>query len=560
MSNFDNLKKELLASGILVIGETKDFVGNMKKYDFQCKEGHLWSGRLDNVKRGLTRESKGCPECAKIIKNNSSSEQATLKLIPGHKIISTDNKAGINDDGIGRKEKMFKIQCEHGHFYEKRNSEIKEGCPECSKKTFVGQERTRLIFEANFRTAFPTVRPDWLKNPETGKNLEIDGYSEELKIGFEYQGNQHYDNNTQFAGELDKQLKRDELKAQLAKENGVHLIFIKQSRSYDTNRFFNYVVSQIKAEGLPITLEAKDVDFNVINDSNTLVKKYEDFKAFVDKTSFKLVSTQLSTMYDVVDFECEHGHSFQMKCAVFKNIANKVKYRDEACPHCHKENSTQKVREVITIDTCHEIAKNLGYKCHSTTYTNVNEPLSWSCKHGHPFTKTYRQMIRNQTGKFCPECASLGLEDTHSIYDSKVNINQSKVTQSSEGEVLNFEWLKNFAKKGGIEVLSDSYLGMDLKHNFKCKNNHLFTSTISNLRDKEKRRTVFCVECGDRAIVNIDVCKKFGLDNNLECLSSEYKNVNEKLNWKCVHNGHIFEKSFRQMQRNKTGKYCPECK
>ena len=58
-----------------------------------------------------------------------------------------------------------------------------------------------------------------------------------------------------------------------------------------------------------------------------------------------LSNSPLSTMVDTVEFECEKGHHFHMKCAVFKNIANKVKYRDEACPHCHKENSTQKVRE-----------------------------------------------------------------------------------------------------------------------------------------------------------------------------------------------------------------------
>lgn len=35
-------------------------------------------------------------------------------------------------------------------------------------------------------------RPDFLKNPKTGKNLEIDIYCEEKKFGFEYQGAHHF--------------------------------------------------------------------------------------------------------------------------------------------------------------------------------------------------------------------------------------------------------------------------------------------------------------------------------------------------------------------------------
>lgn len=557
MSNFDNLKKELLVGGILVIGETKDFTGNMKKYDFQCKEGHCWSGRLDNVKRGLSRESKGCPECAKNIYNKISQDASEKNLIPGHKIVSYQLKQVKND---GTKERFYKVECPFGHTYEKRTPELGAGCPECSKKTFVGQERTRLIFEGNFGKPFPTVRPNWLLNPETGKCLELDGYCEELKIAFEYQGNQHYSNDTQYGGDFEKQSQRDLLKTKLCEENGVTLVVVEQSRSYVHDKFFAYVMKQIKAAGLTQNVNVEKIDFNSINDSQSLIKKYEEFKSFVDNTSYKLISTQLSTMYDVVDFECSHGHSFSMKCYVFKNIANKVKYREEACPHCYKEKSNHKVREVITLDTCKDLADKLGYEFLSTTYSNVNELLDWKCKHGHNFSKTYRQMIRNQTGKYCPECAKLGLEDSVSVYKDKVSIGKTKVTKSASGEILDFEWLKQFAKEGNLTVLSETYLGVDVKHNFKCCNGHLFTSSISNLKDKKKAGSVFCTQCNGITKVDINYCNNFASENSLECLSTEYKNVNEPMSWKCVKSGHLFEKTFRQMQRNRTGNYCPDCK
>lgn len=561
MSALSDVKTNLLKHGVKILVSDGDYQGTQKKYGFECAHGHKWTTRLSDVlSRGIKRDSKGCPECAKKNLQQLSQNAATNNLLKGHKVISSENKAGKNDKGFGKKEIMYKVECPSGHIYEKRTPELGAGCPECSKKTFVGQERTRIVFEANFGKPFPTVRPNWLINPETGKTLELDGYCEELKIAFEYQGNQHYSNDTQFGGDFEKQSQRDLLKAKLCKENGVTLIVIEQSRTYIHDKFFKYVIEKIQEAGLSQEIAFDEVNFNSINDSNSLVKKYEEFKKFVDKTSYKLVSKELSTMYDVVEFECSHGHSFHMKCAVFKNIINKVKYRPEACPQCYKEQSPKKVREVITLDTCKELAKEIGYECLSSDYTNVNEPLVWRCKHGHYLSKTYRQMIRNQTGNFCTECAKKGLEDAKSVYKEKVGISQSKVTQSASGEVLDYEWLKNFAKEGGLNVESDSYLGVDVKHNFKCCNGHLFTSTISNLKDKKKSGSVFCTSCNGITKVDIQYCEDFANNNGLECLSTDYKNVNEAMKWKCVKSGHLFEKTFRQMQRNKTGKYCPDCK
>ena len=39
---------------------------------------------------------------------------------------------------------------------------------------------------------YKSIRPDWLKNPLTGKNLELDLYEEKDKVALEYNGSQHY--------------------------------------------------------------------------------------------------------------------------------------------------------------------------------------------------------------------------------------------------------------------------------------------------------------------------------------------------------------------------------
>lgn len=68
---------------------------------------------------------------------------------------------------------------------------------------------------------FKKVRPFWLKNPETGRNLEIDLYSEEYKLGFEYQEDHHCQPND-FA-DYTVVRARDDLKVRRCKLLGIKL-------------------------------------------------------------------------------------------------------------------------------------------------------------------------------------------------------------------------------------------------------------------------------------------------------------------------------------------------
>lgn len=76
-------------------------------------------------------------------------------------------------------------------------------------------------------------RPNFLKNPETGKNLEIDIviYEKYKKhnasmIGFEIQGEQHFFDIERFGNSSDYTKKNDHLKHELCKKKGIPLIEI----------------------------------------------------------------------------------------------------------------------------------------------------------------------------------------------------------------------------------------------------------------------------------------------------------------------------------------------
>ena len=96
-----------------------------------------------------------------------------------------------------------------------------------SKNDSKGELECRKFLETYLNTPFSKARPDFLKNPITGNNLEIDCFSPILKLGVEYNGQQHYKYNSFFHRNIDastNQKYRDELKRRICQENGVTLI------------------------------------------------------------------------------------------------------------------------------------------------------------------------------------------------------------------------------------------------------------------------------------------------------------------------------------------------
>ena len=101
----------------------------------------------------------------------------------------------------------------------------KRGPPKESK----GELECRRILVKLFGKPFPKVRPDFLRNPVTGgdHNLELDCYNAVLNLAVEYNGVQHYKYVPYFHKNKDafqNQKYRDLLKAQMCKDYGINLI------------------------------------------------------------------------------------------------------------------------------------------------------------------------------------------------------------------------------------------------------------------------------------------------------------------------------------------------
>ena len=116
-----------------------------------------------------------------------------------------------------------------------------------SHKVSKGEAECRRVLQTIFRKPFPNQRPKYMFNSVTGHNLEIDCYNEQLKLGCEYHGRQHYEyvpfmHKTRDA--FRNQQYRDQMKIQICNKLGIRLIIVPYK--IKIQNIENYIKSKLK--------------------------------------------------------------------------------------------------------------------------------------------------------------------------------------------------------------------------------------------------------------------------------------------------------------------------
>lgn len=112
-------------------------------------------------------------------------------------------------------------------FYTWIINQLKASKYKIQKSESTGEIICRKYLEHVFNKSFEKTRPNYLKNPVTNSNLEIDCFCQELNLGLEYQGIQHYKFTPFFhknKAEFQNQKYRDLIKKFLCEKLGINII------------------------------------------------------------------------------------------------------------------------------------------------------------------------------------------------------------------------------------------------------------------------------------------------------------------------------------------------
>ena len=311
-----------------------EYVNSRTPMRFKCryKDHKIWLTRLSIIK-----DKSWCPACAKEKAKNKNG----LKTATDHAL--TKGGACLSTEYKGANHKMT-WQCgikNHKAWAARYADVISSGtwCPECGETKNLQEFRTRHILNHMFNTNFIKTRSiDWNKNQKTGRTLELDGYSQQLGIAFEFQGRQHVKNHFGLTkAEFEKSKQRDQIKKENCRKNGVVLIEIHERRNHKhrgSMSFYESILTAIKKAGLtlPITVDHQ-VIAKILKDSPEGSKQEVYLKKAKEHASSKggkCLSQRYVSSRDKLEWRC-HDPKHKSWHAKYSNVLTK---NGSWCPEC----------------------------------------------------------------------------------------------------------------------------------------------------------------------------------------------------------------------------------
>jgi Probable Zinc-ribbon domain len=194
---------------------------------------------------------------------------------------------GTDDVWRGSKTRVL-LRCANGHEWRADASNIVYAgswCPDCMNK---GERIARAIFEATFGVQFPKSRPDWLVSPKA-RNLELDGYNDELGLAFEYQGPHHLI--------VDRVKTHDEIKRRACEWRGIKLIEVEATKKPFPPE--NVLAQVVKAFG-----KYGRSEIPILPLDNVFAAELEQLRAFAQKKGGRLVSDRYKGGDEQLEWKC----------------------------------------------------------------------------------------------------------------------------------------------------------------------------------------------------------------------------------------------------------------
>ncbi len=430
-------------------------------------------------------------------------------------------------------------------------------CPNCQNKT---ESLVRRFFEYVFTAKFPHASPEWLLRA-SGRRAQLDGFSEDLGVAFEYHGKQHFVHLPHFhergKNTLEEQVSRDNDVRSACARNGVLLIEIPYlENGYGQPEFVAHVRHFIEAStGKPL--------------QENLVKKFEETPFGVNElASLQEIAAQrggfcLSNKYAGASFKmrwrCAQGHEWEARASRIRGGA--------WCPGC----SGRKVKSPAS--KLRDVAARLGGAVLSETVSDAWCSVRLSCSNGHQWETTPNSVLRGH--QWCPLCGTKTREKLQAI------------RTQDEGLVR----LQEIAASRGGSLLSTTYLKSSTKYEFACSEGHRWKATSNNIQRGswcrkcylEKRRSPAPTRSSElgkksekpatlpqqsrnngparqlatatRQAQQLQSLRGLATSRGGSLLSSTYTTSSAKYKFECG-SGHQWEATANNIQQ---GRWCPEC-
>lgn len=477
---------------------SKEYINSKTKLKWKCKLGHIWDAQPSSILSGTW-----CGDCSGNVK---------LSIEHMNEIAALRDGKCLSNQYINSKSKML-WECKYGHTWLATAGDIRDSkwCSICYCSKRRGENAVRNFFESIFNTKFPSARPEWLIFE--GKRIELDGYSESLKIAFEYQGRYHFNEKDHWYPNKSISFKRRQLidahKRIACIENNTTLIEIHEFNPRDNPiKWKNDIKKTIESSGVVVPENFDDVPFGRIeffSSKNYLDEAHE----IATMNKGQCLSKIILYREQHVEWECSLGHTWAASLS-------QVILRNTWCPTCAG-------KKKLNIEEMRALAINNNGLCISTTYTNAKTKLKWQCEFGHQWDALPLSIKR---GSWCPTC-----------------FGRVKFT---------IEIMHDLAKQRGGECLSKVYVNTKSKLTWKCQFDHIWDSRPSNIILGK-----WCHHCGGSFKLTIENMQELARSKGGKCLSTVYVNARTKLLWECSE-GHQWFAVPSKIKN--TGRWCKQCK
>jgi len=244
----------------------------------------------------------------------------------------------------------------------------------------------------------------------------------------------------------------------------------------------------------------------------------EDIRAMARERGGECLSEIYENKETKMRWRCSEGHEWEARSGSVR--------QGTWCPTCAIPIRAAKKR--LDIDEMHDIARERGGECLSTTYVGTHSKLKWRCGEGHEWEAP---PSRVKYGAWCPVCGLIRAGKTRRKYSIEI--------------------MKDIASKRGGDCLSEEYVNTDTKLRWRCSRAHEWEAPAYNVMVTG----TWCPHCVGNARYTIDQMREIAVGRGGKCLSQKYVNSQTKIKWQCSE-GHVWLAAPGNIVQ---GSWCPRC-